>query len=181
MFINPERSFVATMTTNYGYLHIPRLTYGGRTRVQRFDYSPFTFDTTIDVSNYLCVRKDPPAEQLKFFFYCFDNHHYAIYMITKGPYYHHALSNEDKDFIGAFHVDDASTLYNLTDRNGLITTLDNFDNDNPTIRIRTQESSTLSVRGSTKGGSFICTSKKSKSPVDFTLNIVSRGVYEAGR
>ncbi|MHC8323886.1 hypothetical protein ACYZT4_24875 [Pseudomonas sp. GB2N2] len=181
MFVDPERSFVATMTTNYGNLHIPQLTYGGRTRIKVFDYEPFSFESTFDVSNYLCARKEPTPEQLKFYFHCFDNHHYAIYLTTKGPYFFHSLSNEDNDFIGAFKVEDASTLYNLATPQGLITTLEHFDHDNPTIRIKTNEGSTLSVRGTTRVGHLVCTSNKSKQPVDFKLNILSRGLYEADR
>lgn len=180
MFLNPERSFVATMQANYGNLHIPRLTYGGPTRIKRFYYEPFALDSRIDVSNYLCVRKEPPPEQLKFYFHCFNENQYAIYVINKGPYYFHALSNEDKDFIGAFQVDDASTLYKLTNVKGSITTLEHFDSETPTIRIKTLEDSILSVRGATTVGSLVCTSRVSEYPVDFKLTIVSRGLYKPG-
>ncbi|APC15833.1 hypothetical protein BLL42_08835 [Pseudomonas frederiksbergensis] len=171
---NKERSFVATMKTNYGNLHIPKITHGKTTHVKKPDYDTWSFDAIMDVSNYLCVKSDAPFQQLKFYFYCIDDY-YSIYLFTDSLYHRYALSNEDKDFIGAFRPDSAQTTYNLLDQNGRIITLDQIGNGNPTLRIQTRGGRTLSVRGNTPVGGLVCTGIVRAKPLDFKFEILSRG------
>jgi hypothetical protein len=169
-----ERSFVASMKTNYGNLHLPKITNRKTTHVKKLDYDTWSFEANMDVSSYLCVKGDAPSNQLKFYFYCIDDY-YSIYLLTPGLYNRYALSNEDKDFISAFPHDTDQTTYNLLDRNGLIITLDQIDSDSAALRIQTRGGRTLSVRGNTPVGGLVCTGKGGGKPLDFKLDILSRG------
>lgn len=171
---NTERSFVATLKTNYGNLHLPKLTYKKTTKIKTFDYDPFKFDTHIDVSSYLCVKGDAPSNKIKFYFYCIDDY-YSIYLMTDDFYHRQALSNEHKDFIGAFPPDREQTTYNLINQQGKIITLDQLEDNAATIRIQTRGGKTLSVRGNTPVGSLVCTESGRAKPLQFTLDILSRG------
>lgn len=171
---NKERSFVATIKTNYGNLHLPKLTYGKATSVKKPDYDTWSFEANMDVSNYLCVKSDAPPAQLRFYFYCIDDY-YSIYLLTDGLYHRQALSNENKDFIGAFAPDRKQTTYNLLDPQGRIVTAEQFDTDQPIIRIQTKGGSLLSVRGNYKVGGLVCTESVRAKPLEFKLDILSRG------
>ncbi|WP_077046025.1 hypothetical protein [Pseudomonas sp. KK4] len=171
---NKERSFVATIKTSHGNLHLPKLTYGKTTLVKKLDYDTWSFEANMDVSSYLCVKPDAPPGQIKFYFYCIEDY-YSIYLLTDGLYHRQALSNEDKDFIGAFAPDRKQTTYNLLDRQGRIITPEQFDSDQPVVRIRTKGGSLLSVRGNTKVGGLVCTESARAKPLEFKLDILSRG------
>ncbi|MBZ9781310.1 hypothetical protein K9857_07040 [Pseudomonas sp. REP124] len=171
---NKERSFVATISTNHGNLHLPRLTYGKTMHIRKLDYDVWSFEANMNASTNLCVMGIAPPDQLKFYFYCIEDY-YSIYLLTNGLYHRQALSNEDKDFIGAFKPDDGQTTYNLLDQQGRIITLDQFSNDKPQIRIQTRGGKTLSVRGKTRVGGLVCTESHRSEPLDFRLNIISRG------
>lgn len=171
---NKERSFVATLRTNYGNLHLPKITYGKTTFIQKLDYDTWSFEANMDVSSHLCVKGDAPHQQIKFYFYCIEDY-YSIYLLTDSLYHRQALSNETKDFIGAFPPDRKQTTYNLLNDQGRIITLDQFDSDHKKIRIRTKGGSTLSVRGNTKVGGLVCTESARAKPLEFTLDILSRG------
>lgn len=169
-----DRSFVATMTTNYGNLHLPKLTYGKTTKIKKTDYDTWSFDTYVDVSNTLCVKGDTPYDQIKFYFYCIDDY-YSIYLLTDGFYHRYALSNEDKDIISAFRANSEQTTFNLLDGNGRIVTLDQIDTAQPILRIQTRGGRTLSVRGNHSVGGLVCTGKGGGSALNFKLNILSQG------
>ena len=171
---NKERSFVATIKTNYGNLHLPKITYGKTTLIKKLDYDVWSFEANMDVSNHLCVKSDAPHQQIKFYFYCIEDY-YSIYLLTGGLYHRQALSNENKDFIAAFAPDRKQVTYNLLDQQGRIITLDQFDSDQKKVRIRTKGGSTLSVRGNTKVGGLVCTESPRAKPLEFTLDILSRG------
>ncbi|MEX3773952.1 hypothetical protein [Pseudomonas sp. MYb118] len=170
---NKERSFVATISTNHGNLHLPRLTYGKTMRVRKLDYDVLSFEANMDVSNYLCVLPDAP-QRARFYFYCIDDY-YSIYVLTNAAYHRQALSNEDKDFIATIPPDREQTTYNLLDEQGRIITLDDLRGDNPTIRIQTRGGKLLSVRGKTRVGGLVCTESFRSKPLDFKLDILSRG------
>lgn len=171
---NKERSFIATMTTSHGNLHLPGITHGKTTRIKKLDFDTWSFEANMDVSSYLCVKANTAPKQLKFEFHCIDDY-YSIYLITDGPYHRYALSNEDKDFISAFRPDHDQTTFNLLDKNGNVITLDQIDNDTPTLRIQTRGGRTLSVRGNTAVGGLVCTGKVTAQPLDFKLEILTRG------
>ncbi|MGY2339571.1 hypothetical protein ACW9HW_10050 [Pseudomonas sp. SDO5532_S415] len=171
---NQERSFIATMKTNHGNLHLPKITYGKTTLIKKLDYDTWSFDANMDISSYLCVKTDAPANQMKFYFDCIDDY-YSIYLLTDGLYHRYALSNENQDFISAFRYDHEQTTYNLLDGNGQIVTLDQINTDTPVLRIQTRGGRTLSARGNTKVGSLVCTGKVSARPLDFKFEILSRG------
>lgn len=171
---NNQNSFVATIKTNYGNLHLPKLTYGKTTLVKKLDYDAWSFDANMDVSSYLCVKSDAPAKHIKFYFYCIEDY-YSIYLLTDGLYHRQALSNENKDFIGAFPPDREQTTYNLLDQQGRILTPEQFDSDRPKVRIQTKGGKTLSVRGNTKVGGLVCTESIRSRPLEFQLEILSYG------
>lgn len=171
---NKERSFVATLSTSHGNLHLPRLTYGKTTYIQKLDYDTWSFEANMDVSNHLCVKSDVSQHQLKFYFYCIDDY-YSIYLFTNGLYHRQALSNETKDFIGAYSPNSGQTTFNLLDQQGRIITLDQLGEETASIRIRTRGGKTLSVRGNTKVGGLVCTESHKAKPLEFKLDIESRG------
>lgn len=183
MSTNQEKSFIATMTTSAGNLHLPYLTYGQKTHITRLDYEAFTLEQFKDISSYLCVKPDPPPTLLKFYFRCIDDY-YSIYTLNKGPYYYRALSNEDKDFIAVYPHDDDQTTFNLLDTNGSIITLDQLDNDSATLRIQTRGGHSLRARAGryptaadkSKVTGLVCTGKKGGTLLNFKLNILQRNV-----
>lgn len=175
MSTNQEKSFIATMTTQMGNLHLPRLTYGKTTYIKKLDFDPFTFEANMNASSYLCVKGDAPAAQLKFYFRCIDDY-YSIYLLTNGRYHRQALSNEDKDLIGAFPYDDDQTTFNLLDARGNIMTVDQLESDSATLRIQTRGGHTLHARGNTRVGDLVCTGKKGGTILNFKLNILQRNI-----
>ncbi|NUT77554.1 hypothetical protein HNO86_21135 [Pseudomonas sp. C1C7] len=169
-----DQSFVASLKTNYGNLHLPKITYGKTTHVKKLDYDAWSFEANMDVSSYLCVKSDAQNHQIKFYFYCIEDY-YSIYLLTNGLYHRQALSNENKDFIGAFPPDRNQTTFNLLDDRGRIVTLDQLDSDHKKIRIQTRGGKTLSVRGNTTVGGLVCTESAKAKPLEFTLDILNRG------
>lgn len=171
---NKERSFVATMTTQYGNLHLPKLTYGKTTYIKKTGYDPFSFESHIDVSNTLCVKNNTPYDQIKFYFYCIDDY-YSMYLLTDGVYHRYALSNENKDLIAAFQSNSDQTTFNLLDGNGSIVTLDDIQASEVNVRIQTRGGRTLRVRGNHSVGGLVCTGADGGTALTFKLNILSRG------
>ncbi len=187
MSTDQEKSFIATLSTSAGHLHLPKITYGKKAYVPKTGYDPFSFETHQDISNYLCVKHNTPATQLKFYFRCIDDY-YSIYVITNGAYHRWALSNEDEDFISAHPHDDEQTTYNLLN-GGRIVTMDQLPSDTSTLRIQTRGGRTLHAKHFLppnrkshtdtfeRLGQAVCTGKKGGSPLDFKLNILQRNIF----
>ncbi|MGE8069737.1 hypothetical protein [Pseudomonas sp. NPDC089569] len=175
MSTDTERSFIASMTTNYGNLHLPRITYNRKTLVNRWYYELSAFDRHVDVSSYLCVAEGAPTDQLEFYFKCIDDY-YSIYLLTDSHYDKYALSNENKSFISAFRYDDDQTTYNLLDSKGEIVTIDQLEGETHTLKIQTRGGRKLSVQGKTDVGGIVCTGKEGGSVLTFKLEVLERGI-----
>lgn len=175
MSTNQERSFIAALTTNYGNLHIPRITYGKKTTFKRWYYEAFTFESFVDISSYLCVKAGAPADQLLFHFKCIDDY-YSIYLLTNDQYHHYALSNENRSCISAFPHDDDQTTYNLLDSNGNIVTLDQLEGNKHTLKIQTRGGRKLHTMLNTPAGGIVCTGQEGGAVLNFEFNIAKRGV-----
>ncbi|WP_143497356.1 hypothetical protein [Pseudomonas sp. Irchel s3h17] len=85
--------------------------------------------------------------------------------------------------MNAYATDDGDqTTFNLLDASGKIITLDQLDNDTPTLRIQTRGSQLLRAglsrnKYDPKVGTFIRTNAtRSSSILDFKLNILQRNV-----
>lgn len=182
MSTDQEKSFTATLSTRFGYPHFPRLTYGKTIRTKRPDYEFFSFDHYTDVSDYLFLKPEVAPDALTFYFRCLDDY-YTMYIFTHGVYYYMTLSKENADFLNAYTPNDGDqTTFNLLDANGKIITLDQLDNDTPTVRIQTRGGNLLRAGLSrnpydSKVGTFVRTSQtRSSGILDFKLNILERNV-----
>lgn len=180
MSTDQEKSFIATCSTPFGYPHFPALTYGKKYTTLKLDYELLSFNSHMDVSNYLFLKPDLPADSLTFYFRCQDDY-YTIYIFTKGIYYYMTLSNEEDDFLNAYATQDGDqTTFNLLNKNGEIVTLDDFANDSPTIRIQTRGGKLLRqgysrAKYNPKIGTPVrLQTPKSQTVLDFKLNILQR-------
>ncbi|MFJ2481156.1 hypothetical protein ACIOWE_12855 [Pseudomonas sp. NPDC087598] len=174
MSTNIEKSFTARLQTQYGNLHVPRISYGQKTFIKRWYYEAFTFDAHVDVSNTLCVHPEAPADQLRFHFRCIEDY-YFIYLLTASHYHNYAISNEHRDLISAFTDNADQTSYNLLDANNRIVTLDQLNGDTHNLKIQTRGGRKLSVRENSKVGGLVCTGKEGGQVLDFKLDIIKRG------
>ena len=186
MRTDKERSFVATLTTSAGNLHIPYVTYGQKIIAPKTGYDPFSFETHQDISNFLCVRSDTPTPQLQFYFRCIEDY-YSIFVMTGGVYHRRTLTNKNADFITVQPYDHEQTTYNLLNA-GKIVTLDQLPHDVFKLKIQTRGGRILFAKHFTlngkvhtrsfqKVGGAVCTGKKGGTPLDFTFNILQRDVY----
>lgn len=180
MSTDQEKSFIATLSTRFGYPHFPKLTYRKKTTTPRPDYEVFTFSHHMDVSNYLFLKPDVPSDALTFYFRCLGDY-YTLYILTPGEYYYMTVSKEEKDFLNAYATEEGDqTTFNLLDASGNIITLDQIDNDTPTVRIQTRSGHLLRAglsrnKYDPKVGTFIRTNaNRSSSILDFKLNILKR-------
>ncbi|QXE11835.1 MULTISPECIES: hypothetical protein [Pseudomonas] len=182
MSTNQEKSFIATLSTRYGYPHFPKLTYGRKVTTPRPDYEVFTFSHHLDVSNYLFLKPDVAPDALTLYFRCLDDY-YTIYILTPGEYYYRTISREEKDFLNSYATEDGDqTTFNLLNAKGNIITLDQIDTDTPTVRIQTRGGALLCAGQSRnkhdpRVGTFVRTnSNRSAGVLDFKLNILKRNV-----
>ncbi|MFJ2711899.1 hypothetical protein ACIOZM_13545 [Pseudomonas sp. NPDC087346] len=180
MSTDQEKSFIATFSTQFGKPHFPGLTYGRTIKTPNMDYAPFRFESHMDVSNYLFLKPEVPANSLTFYFRCLDDY-YTIYIFTKGTYYYQTLSNEEDDFLNP-HVphEGDQTTFNLLSKNGKVITLDDLATDTPTIRIRTRGGKVLQEGRSRRpydpvvGTAVRLDSPSNAAVLDFKLNILQR-------
>ena len=180
MSTDQEKSFIATMSTRFGHPHFPRLTYGKTTTTVRPDYETFTFSHHIDVSNYLFLKPDIAANALTFYFRCIDDY-YTLYILTHGTYYYMTVSNEEKDYLNAYATENGDqTTFNLLNASGKIITLDQLNDDTPTVRIQTRSGKLLRAglsrnKYDPKVGTFVRTNPtRSFAVLEFKLNILQR-------
>ncbi|HEX4547347.1 hypothetical protein [Pseudomonas sp.] len=171
---NLEKSFTAQLDTQYGNLHLPRISYGQKTLIKRWYYEAFTFDAHVDVSSTLCVHPQARPDQLSFYFRCIDDY-YSIYLLTGSYYNNYALSNEHRDLISAFPHDDDQTTYNLLDANNRIVTLDQLEGNTHNLKIQTRGGRQLCVRENAKVGGLVCTGKEGGQVLEFGFDITKRG------
>jgi hypothetical protein len=91
------------------------------------------------------------------------------------------VSNEKTDFLNAYATeDDGQTTFNLLNASENIITLDQLDNDTPTVRIQTRGGKLLRTglnrnKYDPKVGAFVRTNHNRNSAVlEFKLNILQR-------
>ncbi|WP_445180848.1 hypothetical protein [Pseudomonas sp. McL0111] len=180
MSSDQEKSFIATLSTKYGYPHLPALTYGRPVNTPNMDYIPFGFKSHLDVSNYLFLRPDIAANSLTFYFRCLDDY-YTIYIFTRGAYHYQTLSNEDDDFLSAYTPNNSDqTTFNLLNSSGKIITLDDLTTDTPTVKLQTRSGKLLRRGRSRKkydpvaGTAVRLDARHDPVALDFKLNILQR-------
>lgn len=182
MSTDQEKSFTATLSTQFGYPHFPLLTYGRAIKTLRPDYETFAVSPHIDVSDYLFVKPDVAPDALTFYFRC-DRDYYTIYIFTPGEYCYRTLSREAKDFMNAYVAKSGDqTTFNLLNAHGKIITLDQIDTDTPSVYIQTRGGALLCAGKSRNKydpavGTFVRTDPyRSEIALEFKLNILKRNV-----
>jgi len=169
MSTNRQKSFITTLTTNAGNLHIPQYTYGRKIVIGVRPWLAITEDK-IDVSNYLCADPNSNVNSLQFYFRCSEDY-YTIYLRSPGPFYGRTIGRNGGDELGAY-IDDNPTTFNLIDNNGKIVTLDQITTDTPTLIIQTRGGTALVRNKATDMGYFIRAA--SGAVLKFRLKILER-------
>ncbi|AWY41292.1 hypothetical protein DKY63_15920 [Pseudomonas putida] len=178
MSTDRQKSFIATIGTEFGLLHFLDEMYGERaiSRPTRASGGSFTGrPQSRDDSHLLGLRKDVPTNhrpRLTLYFR-HTNSGYQLYIRTPGPYFGMCLSTNDNGLVGAFPSDKSSDTFYLIRENGIPINLENLNDTTPCIYLQSRNAGVLHTFIA-RGSPYTYIATKDGTALAFNLNTLER-------